>query len=142
MATDYKSMVRRFYEEVENRQKLDVADELIHPEFRDVHNSASPFPVEGIEGVKKLATGLHHALDLQIEILELIAEGDRVTAHINCHVKHQSEFMGKAPTDEQFEMQGVEIFRGKDGKLAERWVFIDQIPMMRALGVLPNPGTH
>ena len=142
MASDYKSMVRRFYEEVETGQRLELVEELIHPDFRDVHNSAAPFPVVGVEVVKKLATGLHHALDLRIEILDLVAEGDKVTAHINCHVTHKADFMGKPPTGQQYEMQGVEIFRGKDGKLAERWVFIDQMPMMRALGVIPTPGAH
>src|SRR5690348_11218731 len=107
MAHDYKSMVKRFYEEVENGQKLELVDELIHPDFRDVHNSASPFEVVGIDGVKKLAVGLHHAMDLRIDVLNLIAEGDMVTAHINCHATHQTDFMGKAATGQHFEMQGV-----------------------------------
>lgn len=136
MADDYSNLVRRFYEEVENQGKLEVVDELFDPTFRDVHNSASPFPVHGIDGVKKLAEGLHHALNIHIDVLDLVAQGDKVAAHLNCHVTHQSDFMGVAPTGKQFEMQGVEIFLGRNGKLIERWVFIDQLPMMRALGVI------
>jgi predicted ester cyclase len=142
MAHDYKDMVRRLYEEVENGQNLDVVEELIHPDFRDVHNSVSPFPVSGVEGVKKLAVGLHAAMDLRVEILDLIQEGDMVVAHLKFHSAHQSDFMGKPPTGQRFESQGVEVFRGKDGKLAERWVYIDQLPIMRALGVVPGPGAH
>jgi predicted ester cyclase len=107
-----------------------------------VHNSVSPFPVAGVEGVKKLAVGLHAAMDLRVEILDLIQEGDMVAAHLKFHSAHQSDFMGKPPTGQRFESQGVEVFRGKDGKLAERWVYIDQLPIMRALGVVPGPGAH
>jgi predicted ester cyclase len=142
MAHDYKDLVRRLYEEVENGQKLDVVEELIHPDFRDVHNSVSPFPVVGVEGIKKLAVGLHEVMDLRVEILDLIGEGDMVAAHLKFHSVHKTEFMGKAPTGQRFESQGVEVFKGKDGKLAERWVYIDQLPVMRALGVVPAPGGH
>ncbi len=136
MATDYKTLVRRLYEEVENDQKLEVVQELIHPDFRDVHNSGPPVPVVGVEGVKALATRLHETRELRVEILDLIQEGDMVAAHLRFHTVHKTDFMGVPPTGQQFESQGVEIFRGKDGKLAERWVYIDQLSTMRTLGVL------
>jgi predicted SnoaL-like aldol condensation-catalyzing enzyme len=138
MSEHNKSLVRRFYEEVENQGKLDVVDQLFAADFRDVYNTASPFPVVGIEGVKKLAVGLHEALNLHIEIEDLTAEGDRVVAQISCDVTHKNPFMGKAPTGKQHVMKGVEIFRVVGGKLAERWVFIDMVPFMKDLGVLPK----
>lgn len=142
MADDYKTLVRRLYEEVENGQKLEVVEELIHPDFRDVHNSVSPFPVVGVEGIKKLAGALHEVMELQVEILDLIQEGDMVAAHLKFHSIHKTDFMGKPPTGRPLESQGVEVFRGRDGKLAERWVYIDQLPIMRELGVLPPPAAH
>src|SRR5579883_445998 len=142
MADDYKTLVRRLYEEVENGQKLEIVEELIHPDFRDVHNSVSPFPVVGVEGIKKLASALHEVMDLRVEILDLIQEGDMVAAHLKFHSVHKTEFMGKAPTGQHLESQGVEVFRGRDGKLAERWVYIDYLPIMRTLGVIPVPGAH
>jgi predicted ester cyclase len=138
MSEQNKNLVRRFYEEVENQGKLDVADELFAADFKDVYNTAAPFPVIGVEGIKKLATALHEFLDIHIEIQDLIAEGDRVVARIGGHVTHKHPFMGVAPTNRQFATNGVEIFRVADGKLAERWVFIDQVPMMKELGVIPK----
>ena len=41
-----------------------------------------------------------------------------------------------------FTSQGVEIFRVANGKLVERWVFIDQLPVMRELGIIPKPAAH
>ena len=82
MSEQNKQLVRRFYEEVENGHKLEVVDELFAPEFRDTYNTASPFPVAGIDGVKKLAVGLHEALDIAIDIRDLIAEGPCRVFHI------------------------------------------------------------
>lgn len=133
-----KRLVRRFYEEVENHGRLEVVDELFAADFRDVYNTASPFPVQGIDGVKKLAAGLHEHLDLSIEIEELVAEGDRVVAQISCGITHKNPFMGAAPTGRKFVARGVEIFRAVGGKLVERWVYIDMMPMMKELGVVPK----
>jgi len=138
MSEQNKNLVRRFYEEVENQGKLEVADELFAADFKDVYNTASPFPVNGVEGIKKLAVALKQHLDLHIEIEDLIAEGDRVVARIGGHLTHKNPFMGVAPTNRQFPTNGVEIFRIAGGKIAERWVFIDQVPMMKELGILPK----
>lgn len=138
MSEHNKNLVRRFYEEFENQHKLEVADELVSPDFRDVYNTASPFPVAGIDGVKKLATALHENLNITIRVEDLVAEGDRVVARISSSVTNKVPFMGVPPTGRQFVSHGVEIFRVVDGKLAERWVFIDQLPMMRELGVIPK----
>lgn len=138
MSEHNKNLVRRFYEEVENQHKLDVTEELFAPDFRDVYNTVSPFPVVGIEGIKKLAAALHEHLDLKVGIEDLVAEGDRVVARIACNVTNKNAFMGAAPTGRTFVSHGVEIFRVVGGKLAERWVFIDQLPMMRELGVIPK----
>jgi predicted ester cyclase len=138
MSEQNKTLVRRFYEEVENGGKLEVADELFAADFRDVYNTASPFPVVGIDGIKKLAVGLHEAFDLAIEIEDLVAEGDRVVARISCNMTHKVPFMGVSPTGKKYVSKGVEIFRVVGGKLAERWVYIDLMPVMKDLGVLPK----
>ena len=138
MSEQNKNLVRRFYEEIENQQKLELVDELVAPDFRDVYNSASPFPVIGIEGVKKLAKALHENMNLHIVVEDLIAEGDRVMARFSSTSTPKVPVMGVAPTGRQFTNQGVEIFRVVGGKLAERWVFIDRVPMLKELGVLPK----
>ena len=136
MSEQNKTLVRRFYDEVENQQKLNVAEELFSADFKDVYNTAAPFPVVGIDGIKKLAVGLHEMMDLHITIEDLVAEGDRVVARITCDATHKAPFMGAAPTGKKMKTQGVEMFRVVGGKLAERWVFIDMIPMLKDTGVL------
>jgi predicted ester cyclase len=138
MSEANKQLVRRLYEEVENELKLEVADEIISPDFRDTINSAAPFPVVGIEGVKKLAQALHDGMDMHLKVEDLIAEGDRVVARISCRVTHKIPLFGATPTGKQLTIDGVEIWRVANGKLAERWVFIDMVATMNTLGVLPH----
>ena len=137
-AEQNKKLVRRFYDEVENQGKLELVDELFSADFQDVYNTASAFPVRGIEGVKKLATALHNNLDLKIEVEGLVAEGDTVVARITSITTHKIPIMGVPPTGRVYFSRGVEIFRVVNGKLAERWVYIDRIPMLRDLGIVPK----
>lgn len=134
-----KTLVRRFYEEVENQGNLALVDELFDADFRDTYNTAAPFPIVGSEAVKRLAGALKELFDFHCEIEDLIAEGDRVVARISGTITHKHDFMGVPPTGRQFPTNGVEIFRVANGKLAERWVFIDQLPTIRELGLLPMP---
>ena len=131
-----KTLVRRFYEAVENQGNLELVDELFDVNFRDSHNTVAPFPVVGPEAVKKLAGALKHLFDFHCEIEDLIAEGDRVVARISGHITHKNDFMGVPATGKQLPTNGVEIFRVANGKLVERWVFIDQLPTIRELGLL------
>lgn len=133
MSEQHKELVRRFYSEVENQLKLDVADELIHADFKDVYNTVGPFPVIGIQGIKDLAVALHESRDSEIVIEDLIAEGDRVVARISSRPRGPEGGAG----DESNVVHGVEIFRVAGGKLIERWVFIDLLPMLRKQGALP-----
>lgn len=141
-SVDGKALVRRFYEEMENEGRLEVADEICDPSFRDVHNSSARGAVEGIEGVKRLAKLLRDQLQIHITIEDLVAEGDRVVARISSRTTYSGDFMGVPAAGRSFISQGVEIFKLANGKLAERWVFIDQIPIMRELGIIPQPTSH
>jgi steroid delta-isomerase-like uncharacterized protein len=132
-----KSLVRRFYEEVENKGNLALVDELFAPDFKDVYNTVAPFPVQGREGIKRLAAALKQMMDLHITVEELVAEGDKVVARFTSRSTHKTEFFGVPATGKQLPGAGVEIFRIANGKIAERWVYIDMMPTLAALGVLP-----
>ncbi len=75
---DNKRLARRALEEIYERGNLDLADELIHPEFAD-HEPAHPDHPLGPEAVKQTVRGLHETFsELRFEVEDEIAEGDRV----------------------------------------------------------------
>jgi predicted SnoaL-like aldol condensation-catalyzing enzyme len=100
-----KAVVRRFYEEVENQGNLDLIDELIAPDFKDVFNSSIHGPVRGRDGMRNLVTKLREMDGFHIQIDDLIAEGDKVVLQMP---------------------KGAEVLRVANGMLQERWVYIDR----------------
>jgi len=52
-------------------------------------------------------------------IHDILADGDTVTARFTARGIHRGEFMGFPPTGKTITMTGIEIFRIKEGKIAE-----------------------
>jgi serine phosphatase RsbU (regulator of sigma subunit) len=116
---DNKALVRRFTEEVANQGNLDVADELLAPDFVD--HDVIPGKLGGIEDVKRwIAERRASFSDLHFSIEEQIAEGDKVVSRIISSGTHdQNEYRGLAPTGARITMETVNIYRVVEGKIVE-----------------------
>ena len=75
--------------------------------------------------------------DWRFDLLALIAEGDRVVAHMPYRGTHRRAILGIAPTSRSCAVDEIVIFRVADGKIAEAWEVYDEAGMWRQLGVLP-----
>lgn len=132
-----KAVVRRLFEEVVNGRKLAVIDDIIAEDIV-VHT-----PVPGVEpGIESFRQFLNVFLtgfpQQEAELHAVIGEGDRVAVHHTHHVVHTGEFMGIPPTGKEMHVPGIEIFRVRDGKIAEFWHMDDFLSLMRQLGVVPS----
>ena len=76
--------------------------------------------------------------DASATIEDMVAEGDKVAVRVTWRATHKGEFMGITPTGKQIEMTNTLIFRIADGKLVENWATIDELRLMRQLGVIPE----
>ncbi len=133
-----KAVVRRAFEELFNRGKLEIADEVIAPEF--VNHAAPPEMKHGPEGLKRLVSWLRSAFpDARHEIEDEIAEGDKVVVHVTFSCTHQGEFMGMPPTGKSFSQKQMHIIRMTGGKAIEHWAVRDDLGMMQQLGLIPSP---
>jgi len=77
--------------------------------------------------------------DLRVTVDDLLAEADKVAAHITMKGTHKGEFMGIAPTGRQVEMRISDIVRIAGGKAVERWGVEDSLGMLTQLGVVTPP---
>src|SRR4029450_1696783 len=78
--------------------------------------------------------------DVRMEIVELIAEGDKVVGRFTCSATHLGERLGQAPTGRRFErVDEVSIFRFRDGKIVHAWSLEDTRSRLeqRGLGWAP-----
>ena len=138
-AEENKALTRRVMEEMFNKGNLDVADELLAPDFV-VHDPAMPEDVRGPEGFKEYVGAFRSAFsDLHIRIDDQIAEGDKVVTRWTGTGTHDGDFMGIAPTGNRGEITGMEIRRISGGKLVEGWEGYDALGLMQQMGAIPTP---
>ena len=76
--------------------------------------------------------------DWQFALLILIAEGDRVVAHMPYSGTHRAPIVGVEPTGRHCTVDEIVIFRIVEGKIAEAWEVFDEAGMWRQLGT-PAP---
>lgn len=137
MSAENKALVRRYVDEVLNKGKLALIEELFAPTFVD-HDSSMP-EAKGPAGVKQLAAMVRASFpDLHFTIEDMIAEKDKVVYRYSVRGTHQKDFMGIAATGKQISFTGIHIYRVGDHKLQEEWENWDMIGLMRQLGVVPR----
>ena len=133
-----KAVVRRFFEELLSTDNLAVADELLSPGFR-FYFAGNPDPMD-LERYKEFLVVRRAAFpDRRFVVEDMIAEGDKVSARFTMRGTHKGEFRGIAPTGKEVIMTGIDIIRLTEGKMVEDRVEVDQLGMMRQLGVVPSP---
>jgi steroid delta-isomerase-like uncharacterized protein len=131
------TIVRKFFEVGPSKGDLAAADALLHPEF-SLHTPL-PTPGPGIEAMNNVITTCRAAFHgLHVTIDDIMADGDKVTARFTARGVHNGEFMGLPPTGKPIAMTGIEIFRIKEGKIAELWGEANLMGLMQQLGILPG----
>jgi steroid delta-isomerase-like uncharacterized protein len=131
-----KEIVRR-YQEALNRNDLGALDTLVASDIA-LPASVPGFPA-GIEGVKQIHQATVEAWpDLKTEIVDMIAEGDKVAARIVMTATPQKPLMGVPPTGKSFRMNGMYVVRIANGKIVEHRGVEDAVGMLQQLGVMPK----
>ena len=131
------AIVRKFFEVGPSKGDIVAADALLHPEF-SLHTPL-PTPGPGIEAMNNVIITCRAAFHgLQVTVDDIMAEGDKVTARFTARGVHNGEFMGLPATGKGITMTGIEIFRIKDGKIAELWGEANLMGLMQQLGLLPG----
>ena len=129
-----KAIVRRFLAEVWNAGNLDLADQLVHPDYE------VPGVGPGPDAVRRNVRTFRAAFpDLTWTVDDLIAEGDRVAARMTLRGTHLGTFRGIAPTGKQVTMQEMAFWHLLDGKLHAGWFQADMLGLRVQLGALPPP---
>jgi steroid delta-isomerase-like uncharacterized protein len=131
-----KARVRRLVIEAQQNGRLDVVDEILAPDFVD-HT-----PLPGVpptrDGVKGLFAALKTALpDLQIEILDQIAEAGGVATRKRFTGTHGGPFLGVPASGRTVEFEVIDILRSRDGHITDHWVVLDQLSLLTQLGAIP-----
>src|SRR5690606_17580698 len=119
-----------------NQKKLDVADELIAPDYV-LHDPASPHFRGGLEGYKQFqVTYLRAFPDAHLTVDDQIAAADEVVTRWTTRGTQTGDLPGIPATGKQVTVTGITISRIENGKIVEDWQEWDQLGMLRQLGVV------
>jgi predicted ester cyclase len=118
-----KTIVRRLVVEVLNGGRMEVVDELY----------AQTLAAEARAWIAPFRASFP---DVQMEVVELIAEGDTVVGRFTCSGTHLGDWLGCAPTGRRFEaVDEVGIYRVHDGRIVETWGLEDNLGRLEQLGL-------
>ena len=107
----------------------------IAPDFRR-HDPGLPFEVVGPGGVRQLADALLPGIpDLELPIEDVIAEGDKVLVRLRVRGTHGGELMGVPATGNRIDIAVLDLFQFRDGMLIEHWALLDNLGLLRQIGV-------
>ena len=135
---DLKALLYRITEEIWNKGRLELIDELIGEDIID--NVSMP----GVEGsgreryrasVVQMRTAFpdrHESVDFAV------AEGDIVVSFVSITGTQTGELYGMPPSGRHIDVRAIGALRIKEGRAVERWGFGDDRLMMQQLGLMPT----
>lgn len=133
-------LVREFHQAVLTDKDLGAAEELLTADYVE-HNPALPDgELRGRETLVDYWEGLFEAFpDLSITEEDLLVDGDTVVTRHTGRGTHEGEFMDLEATGNDFVVDGIDVYRVADGRIAEAWINLDMLGMLQQLGAIPVP---
>ena len=132
------ALVRRVVDEIWNRGVLDVADALFAPDYVN-HGGLIVDLVRGPEAIK-LSVALYRRAfpDLQLRVVALHAEGDRVVLGWVARSPATAAGSGSAAGGRHGTVTGTTVSRVAEGRIVESWTQWDQGGVLAQLGLIPS----
>jgi steroid delta-isomerase-like uncharacterized protein len=134
MPTDNKAIVRRLYDEVWNKRRLEVADALISPS----HALNDPLASDSQIGPKlykqRVVEFTNSFPDCRFSIEDMIAEKGKVVACWTISGTHKGEFMDIPATGKKVSVEGITIHLITNGKILDSYARWDALGLLRQLG--------
>jgi steroid delta-isomerase-like uncharacterized protein len=136
MSAENEAVVRRYYEQMCNERKNDLAAELFTSDHR-MHDPQVPTP-DGPDGMVATVSTYQQAVDGHWGIEELFSTGDKVVVRWTGSGTHVGEINGIPPTGKAIRVDAITIHTMRDGKIAETHEVWDTLGFLQQLGVVPS----
>jgi steroid delta-isomerase-like uncharacterized protein len=134
-----QTLVRRFFDEMCNQRKLNVADELFSADH--VYNDPQAPTGPGPEGVKQVISMYQSAIpDAHWHVIETFTADNVVITRWKGTGTQTNELMGIPPTGKSVAVQGIWIHRIANNKIVASYNVWDTLGMLQQLGVVPAIG--
>jgi steroid delta-isomerase-like uncharacterized protein len=116
----HKAIVQRFLDAVYNRHNPASAADTCRHDFQ--WHGGPLGEARGLDGYRGVLANLFHAFpDLELQIVDLIAESDRVVARFTWTATHEGDFQGIPATRKRLRGGGTTTFRLEASRIVEEW---------------------
>lgn len=133
-----KNIVTSFIDALFTKGDLGAVDEYLAGDYVD-HDPPMGFP-GGREGMRAAAAAFRAAFpDWHSDIGFYVEEGDLVVENFTASGTQQGEIFGVPPSGRTVSLPGINIWRVRDGRIVERWGRLDELGLLRQLGLVNLP---
>ncbi|HEX3302902.1 MAG TPA: ester cyclase [Thermomicrobiales bacterium] len=125
-----KEIVRRFVEEVVNRGRADLINDLVAADYvfhcpdGDLYG-----PLGARLNVEELWLAFP---DLHMDLTDLVGEGNLVARRFVLRGVHLGPFLGLRPTEDDVSIPGIALDRLANGRIAESWIAFNTLGLVHA----------
>ena len=127
-----KKIIQRLFNEGMNEKKFQIFDEIISDKFV---NHGIPNAPTGPNGFKAIVQQFLSAFpDMEVNVTEIIAEGETVATRGYLAGTHNGEFMGVNASGKKVRIDYVDFWKLNNGKCIENWVQMDVAGVMQQIG--------
>jgi steroid delta-isomerase-like uncharacterized protein len=121
--TQYKTISRKFIEEIFNARKTEMAKNFVTPDI--IYHGVGE-EVKSLEKFNQwVAEDLSAFPDMKVTILDDFGEQNKVAIRWTLKATHEKDFADFPATHKKFETQGVDIFHFDGDKIKEAWTLCD-----------------
>jgi steroid delta-isomerase-like uncharacterized protein len=130
-----KQVVRQFFEAAD-RQDIEGMGQLVSSTNYLFHFPGMP-PMNWNTHKQFFTAFTSSFPDLHHEIVDLVAEGDKVAVRFNVTGTHKGELQGIPPTGKKVSFIAMDFITLIDNKIAEDWLSVDMMGLMQQIGAIP-----
>ena len=130
-----KQVVRQFFEAAD-RQNIEGMGQLVSSTNYSFHFPGMP-PMDWNTHKQFFTAFTSSFPDLRHEIVDLVAEGDKVAVRFNVTGTHKGELQGIPPTSKKVSFIAMDFITLMDNKISEDWLSVDMMGLMQQIGAIP-----
>jgi predicted ester cyclase len=133
-----KDLAHRWHMDMFLKDNWGLADEILTSDF--VMHLPGMGDVKGIQDAKNVASALRAGgSNMKINHYETVADGDYVLVRWDFSYDHTGAMLGVPATNKRVSgVTGMDLFRFRNGKIAEFWQNADWLGAMQQMGAIPS----
>jgi predicted ester cyclase len=133
VAQDQATAIHRFYEECLNQHQSGILAEIFTP---DAVFHAPNGDANGLAAIQQTVDRVHAMFpDHRFVVEDVVIQGDKGAARWSMTATNTAPLGGIPPTGRAITQRAIVFYRFKENKIAESWVQLDQVGVLRQIGV-------